>query len=262
MGSATQTGKESSMNGDYFFHPSWPVLYRDNHLLVLYKPAGLLVQADETAEISLLELGKAWLKQVYQKPGRVFLGMVHRLDRPVAGVILFCRTSKAAARLSEQFRAGLTEKYYMAVVEGEIKKKADRLVHYIERRENRSSVIVPEEKTGSREARLSYTVLDAAKGRSLVRVVLETGRHHQIRVQFSHIGHPVVGDLRYGAPAPLPEKQIALFAKELIVNHPVLGEKIRFESPIPCGWPWPSQAGELCLPWDWRELEKAVSSEQ
>ncbi len=245
---------------DYFFHPSWPVLYRDNHLLVLYKPAGLLVQADETEEISLLELGKAWLKKIYQKPGRVFLGMVHRLDRPVAGVVLFCRTSKAAARLSEQFRTGVPEKYYLAMLEGEMGRKADRLVNYIERRENRSSVVVPDKQPGSREAKLSYTVLQTEKGRSLVRIKLETGRHHQIRVQFAHIGHPVVGDLRYGAAAPLPEKQIALFAKELAVNHPVLGERMRFESPLPCGWPWRHSTDESCIPWDWRELEGAVGA--
>ena len=138
------------MNGDFFFHPSWPVFYRDNHLLVLYKPAGLLVQADETREVSLLDLGKLWLKQVYEKPGRVFLAMVHRLDRPVAGVVLFCRTSKSAARISEQFRMGTAEKYYLAVLEGELKKKSGRLVHFIERRENLSSRVVSGKIPGAR----------------------------------------------------------------------------------------------------------------
>lgn len=241
------------MNGDYFFHESWPIFYRDNHLLVLYKPAGLLAQADETEEISLLELGKLWLKNIYNKPGRVFLGLVHRLDRPVAGVMLFCRTSKAAARISEQFRAGEAEKYYLAVLEGKLKEKSGSLVNLIERSENRSSRVVLEKAPGAREARLSFTVLDCAQGRTLVRIKLETGRRHQIRVQFAHIGHPVAGDLRYGAPAPLPQKQIALFAKELIVSHPVRGERLRFESPLPRGWPWQDQTGGI--PWDWRELE-------
>ncbi len=243
---------------DYFFHPSWPIFHRDNHLLVLYKPAGLLVQADETEEISLLELGKLWIKDVYKKPGRVFLGMVHRLDRPVAGVVLFCRTSKAAARISEQFRTGTAEKYYLAVLEGELKEKSGSLVHFIERREKRSTQVVPERTTGAREARLAFSVLDSAKGRTLVRIKLETGRRHQIRVQFAHLGHPVAGDLRYGAPSPLPQKQIALFAKELIVDHPVRGEKMKFESPLPCGWPWPIFEDKTCLPWDWRDLEKSV----
>ncbi|MDA8307603.1 MAG: RNA pseudouridine synthase [Deltaproteobacteria bacterium] len=250
------------MNGDYFFHPSWPIFYHDNHLLVLYKPAGLLAQADATEETSLLELGKLWLKNLYNKPGRVFLGLVHRLDRPVAGVMLFCRTSKAAARISEQFRAGKAEKYYLAVLEGELKKKYGSLVNLIDRGENRSSHVVPEKTPGAREARLSFTVLDCAKGRTLVRIKLETGRRHQIRVQFAHIGHPLAGDLRYGAPAPLPQKQIALFAKELIVNHPVRGERLRFESPLPAGWPWQAQGDETGgLPWDWRELEGQLGIE-
>ena len=245
------------INSDYFFHPSWPVFYRDNHLLVLYKPAGLLVQADQTEEVSLLELGKSWLKEVYGKPGRVFLGMVHRLDRPVAGVVLFCRTSKAAARLSEQFRTGAVEKYYLAVLEGELKKKSGRLVHFLERKENRSSIVVPEKTAGSQEARLSFTVLERQAGRTLVRIKLETGRRHQIRVQFAHIGHPIAGDLRYGAPCPLPQKQVALFAKELTITHPVRGEQIRFEAPLPRGWPWQSAVPEEpSLPWDWREFEK------
>ncbi|MDR3566588.1 MAG: RluA family pseudouridine synthase [Syntrophobacteraceae bacterium] len=244
------------MNGDYFFDKSWPVFYRDNHLLVLYKPAGLLAQSDETAEPSLLDLGKLWVKNVYNKPGRVFLGLVHRLDRPVAGVMLFCRTSKAASRISEQFRAGKAEKYYFAVLEGELKEKSGSLVNYLERGERRSSQVVLEKTPSAREARLSFAVLDCKGGRTLVRVKLETGRKHQIRVQFAHIGHPVAGDLRYGAPAALAQKQIALFAKELLVDHPVGGERLRFESPLPSGWPWQGREEETsALPWDWRELE-------
>lgn len=244
------------MNGDYFFHPSWPVFYRDNHLLVLYKPAGLLVQADETEEVSLLDLGKRWVKEMHQKPGRVFLGLVHRLDRPVAGVVLFCRTSKAAGRMSAQFRASGAEKYYLAVLEGKLREKSGRLVHHIERRDKRSSVVVPENARGGREARLSFEALETGGNRTLARIRLETGRHHQIRVQFAHIGHPVVGDLRYGAAAPLPQKQIALFAQKLVVSHPVSGERLSFESALPRGWPWREEGEEKerRLPWDWREL--------
>lgn len=247
------------MNGDYFFHPSWPVYYRDNHLLVLYKPAGLPVQADATEDVSLLELGKSWVKEVYKKPGRVFLGMVHRLDRPVAGVVLFCRTSKAAARMSEQFRTGAAEKFYHAVLHGEMKLEPGRLVHFLQRRENRSSIVVPKGTPGSREAVLSFEVLDTNRNLTLVKIKLETGRHHQIRVQFAHIGHPVLGDLRYGAPAPLPQKQVALFARELVVTHPVRGEKLRFESPLPCGWPWsvPGDA-QTRPPWNWSELRDVI----
>jgi len=247
------------MNGDFFYHPSWPIFYRDNHLLVLYKPAGLLVQADDTEDVSLLELGKSWVKEIYEKPGKVFLGMVHRLDRPVAGVVLFCRTSKAAARMSEQFRTGATEKYYVAVLRGEMKMKSGRLIDFLERRENRSSVVVPKGAPRSREARLSFDVLSVERGLSLVKVKLETGRHHQIRVQFAHIGHPILGDLRYGAPEPLPQKQIALFAKELVITHPVRGERLRFESPLPCNWPWPAAGTEdNCPPWNWQDLREII----
>jgi len=227
--------------------------------LVLYKPAGLLTQADETREPSLLDLGKAWVKEIYGKPGSVYLGMVHRLDRPVAGIVLFCRTSKAAARMSDQIRTEAVEKYYLAVLEGELKENSGRLLNFLERRDKRSSIVVPERTPGSQEARLYFNVLEKLEGRTLVRVKLETGRHHQIRVQFAHMGHPVVGDLRYGAPAPLPQKQIALFAKELVIMHPVRGEKMSFSSPIPRSWPWPTDDPiEQSLPWNWHELEKAL----
>lgn len=247
------------MNDLYFYHPSWPVLHEDNHLLALYKPAGLLVQGDDTGELSLLDLGKAWLKDRYAKPGRVFLGMVHRLDRPVAGVVLFCRTSKAAARLSEQFRSGTTRKTYLAVVEGIPKQESGRLVQQMERREGRSSRIVPEKTDQSREARLSYRVLDVSGPRSLIEVQLETGRRHQIRLQLAHMGNPILGDLRYGASAPLPQKQVALLARELVVEHPTRKEKLSFRSPLPRSWPW--QGAEIspnAPPWNWTELSPFI----
>jgi 23S rRNA pseudouridine1911/1915/1917 synthase len=242
-------------NEKYFFHASWPVLYEDNHLLVLYKPAGLLVQGDQTGDVSLLDLGKAWLKKHYDKPGKVFLALVHRLDRPVAGAVLFCRTSKAAGRLSEQFRSGQVQKYYLAVVQGRLKDGSGRLIHHIERRDDRSSRVVPNPVRSSQEARLSYRVLDTHGSRSLVEVLLETGRHHQIRVQFGYIGHPLLGDLRYGASAPLPQKQIALLARKLVIRHPTLHSEMVFQSPLPLGWPFRSKADELPhVPWDWSDL--------
>jgi 23S rRNA pseudouridine1911/1915/1917 synthase len=247
------------MNDKYFYHPSWPVFHEDNHLLVLYKPAGLLVQADQTEDVSLLELGKAWLKEKWSRPGRVFLGMVHRLDRPVAGVILFCRTSKAAARLSDQFRTGRVRKRYLAVVEGRMKEESGRLIDHIERREGVSSRIVPPNTQGGREARLSFVLLDTMESKSLVEVQLETGRRHQIRLQLAHIGHPVLGDLRYGASGPLPEKQIALFANELAVDHPTRRERLVFRSPLPQGWPWPSDHPDpLSPPWNWAKLRPLI----
>lgn len=243
------------MDENCFYHPSWPVIYRDNHLLALYKPAGLLVQGDETGEASLLDLGKAWLKHQYHKPGRVFLGMVHRLDRPVAGVVLFCRTSKAAARISEQFRTGNVRKRYLTVVEGALKEASGRLIHQMERREDRSSRIVAAKTPESREARLSYRVLDTFRSRSLVEVILETGRRHQIRLQMAHIGNPVLGDIRYGASAPLPRQQIALLARELTVRHPIHKSELSLLSPLPHGWPWPSAIiPPDAPPWNWSDF--------
>lgn len=239
----------------YFFTPRWPVLYLDNHLLALYKPAGLLVQGDQTRDVSLLDLGKLWLKERYQKPGRVFLGMVHRLDRPVAGVVLFCRTSKAASRLSEQFRSGRVIKKYLAVVEGELENEAGELNNYVER-DDRNSKIVPQAGERTQTAKLSYRLLDTVASRSLVEIHLHTGRRHQIRLQLSHIGHPVLGDMRYGASAKLPLRQIALYARELKVIHPTRGEQIAFVSPLPRGWPWSSpEAHGPVPPWNWDDLQ-------
>ena len=242
-----------------FFIDKWPVFYEDNHLLALFKPAGLLVQADETKDPSLLELAKIWLKNRYNKPGRVYLGLVHRLDRPVAGVMVFARTSKAAGRLSEQFRTGTTGKKYVAVVEGVVKQPSGHLVHSLERIDGRSSRIMDEATLKSREARLSYRVIDTGQSRSLVEIDLETGRHHQIRAQFAHIGHPVLGDLRYGASRPLPEKQIALCATELSVLHPTLNDTRTFTTPYPDGWPWPNLGNaQDAPPWNWSTISFSI----
>ncbi len=242
-----------------FYTPSWPVFHIDNHLLVLYKPAGLLVQGDQSGEVSLLELAKAWLKERYQKPGRVFLALVQRLDRPVAGVMLFCRTSKAAARLSEQLRSRKVQKSYLAVVEGVPQQSTARLVNHLERRE-RLSRVVPNPTPSSREARLSYRVLDAHRSRSLLRIQLETGRRHQIRLQLAHLGHPVVGDVRYGASSPLPARQIALLARELTFRHPTRGETLSFQSPLPCDWPWPHDESATEAPlWNFTSFRQVTA---
>jgi len=221
-----------------FFHDRWPVFYSDNHLLAVYKPAGLLVQGDETGDVCLLDLAKQWVKQRYQKPGNVFLGLVHRLDRPVAGVMLFARTSKAGARLSEQFRTGSVRKVYLAVVEGKKPPPAARLIHHIER-QGRQSRLVHRPTPKSREARLSYRLLDSAGGRSLLEIELETGRKHQIRLQMAANGCPIVGDGRYGAAGVLNARQIALFARQLTIVHPILHDALTWCAPLPAGWPWP-----------------------
>ncbi|MCU0573950.1 MAG: RNA pseudouridine synthase [Syntrophobacteraceae bacterium] len=238
-----------------FLLDDWPVLHLDNHLLALYKPAGLLVQGDETGDPCLLELARDWLKARYAKPGRVFLGMVHRLDRPVAGVLLFARTSKAAARLSDQFRMGVAEKRYLAIVEGRMLDDEGRLAHRLERGDNRSTRVLEGSRAEGQEARLSYRVLDRTESQSLVEISLETGRRHQIRVQLAHVGHPIVGDLRYGAAAPLPSAQIALLARKLTILHPTLKTTLSFQSPLPTGWPWPrSETGPASPPWNWRDI--------
>ena len=241
-----------------FFISRWPVLYEDNHLLALYKPAGLLVQGDSTGDPTLLDLGRCWLKIRYNKPGKVFLGMVHRLDRPVAGMVVFCRTSKAAGRISAQFRDGSPAKQYTAVVEGVVPDDEGHLVNHIFRRGPTSHIIdVPTPK--SREARLAFRVIDRTDSRTLVKIDLETGRHHQIRAQFAHLGFPVVGDLRYGAPAPLPGRQIGLLARRLTVTHPTLGHALTFTSPFPWGWPWPgADVNSDSPPWNWSEIQETV----
>jgi 23S rRNA pseudouridine1911/1915/1917 synthase len=174
-------------------------------------------------------------------------------------VLLLCRTSKAARRVSEQFRLGKVKKYYLAVLEGRLNSESGRLVHQIERYEDRSSRIVDHPTTLSQEARLTYELLDTRGTRSLVQVSLETGRRHQIRLQMAHMGHPVLGDLRYGASAPLPQKQIALFARQLVVAHPVRKDEIHLQSPLPREWPWPALEMTPQAPlWNWSELRRSI----
>jgi 23S rRNA pseudouridine1911/1915/1917 synthase len=230
----------------------WPVLYEDNHLLALYKPAGLLVQGDATGSDCLLELGKAYLKTKYQKPGRVFLGLVHRLDRPVAGVVILARTSKAAARLSEQFRNGTLEKRYLAVVQGHPAKESDRWVDHLLREERSMRVLaLPQE--GTQEARLRYRVVASDAEHSLVNILLETGRRHQIRVQFAHRGHAILGDRRYGSPTGFPHGQIALLARAIRFRHPVQADWLLVEAPLPRGWPGPGTITDASSPpWNWQ----------
>lgn len=209
------------------------VLYLDNHLLVVRKPAGVLAQADQTGDISLLEQGKAFLKAQFNKPGEVFLGLVHRLDRPASGVVVFARTSKAASRLSAQFRTRQIEKKYWALVEGQTPERG-HLVHHLARRQSRSRVVAPPD---GQRAELSYVRRKYADGASWVEIDLETGRHHQIRVQFSQIGHPLLGDFKYGAQKPFPNRALALHARALTVMHPTTQEHMTFIAEPEPFWP-------------------------
>jgi 23S rRNA pseudouridine1911/1915/1917 synthase len=214
------------------------VLYEDNHLLAVFKPAGLLVQGDSTGDLTLFEMAREYITTKYNKPGRVYIGLIHRLDRPVAGVVLFARTSKAASRLCDQIRQRMIKKEYWAVVHGRLLPSAGEISGYIIRHGRKSFLSSPD-RTGAQIARLSYRTLECLSDYSLLEIKLETGRHHQIRVQMAGIGHPVLGDRKYGSACSLPEKSIALLAKRLAVIHPTKTEEILIESPIPDTWPWP-----------------------
>jgi len=240
-----------------FVHERWPIFHEDNHLLVVYKPAGLLSQGDASGADNLLDLCKAWLKTRHHKPGRVFLGLVQRLDRPVAGVMVFARTSKAAARLSAQVRARRVRKRYLAVVEGRLPAGEGRLCDLLERGEHAGRVVAVAGPL-TREARLTYRVQALSDGRSLVAVELETGRKHQIRIQLAHAGCPIVGDVRYGASAPLPGGPIALLARAIEFEHPTRPERLAFASPLPLGWPWPGAEAEGAPPWSYQEFETGI----
>ncbi len=208
------------------------IFYLDNHLLVVRKPAGLLIQGDHTADENLLDMGKAYLKVAFGKPGNVFLGLVHRLDRPVSGVVVFARTSVAARRLSDQFRRRTVEKHYIALVEGKVV-KTGRLVHHIARRQTKSRIV----SHAGQRAELSFERLAYRHGISCIRVNLATGRHHQIRVQFAHIGHPIVGDFKYGSRKPFPNRAIGLHAQAIRVTHPTKKTRMTFEAEPESFWP-------------------------
>lgn len=205
------------------------VLYEDNHVIAVVKPAGMLVQGDYTGNRTLLDHVKKYLKDKYKKPGDVFLGLVHRLDRPVGGVIVFARTSKAAKRLQTQFENHSTEKIYLAWIEG-IAEQKGCLCHKIMRNEKRA--IISEE---GKEARLSYRRLKILENRSFMEILLETGRHHQIRLQFTTIGHPVVGDSYYNSHQRWLNGAIALWSFQLKINHPVTGTRLIFTA-LPDAW--------------------------
>jgi len=219
------------------------VLFEDNHLLVVDKPAGLLVQGDRSGETSLVDAARAYLKRKYDKPGNVFVGLVHRLDRNVSGVVVLARTSKAAGRLSARFRDGDVVKIYLAVVAGRPAPARDELVAWLAAGGDRRGVTRAEDRPfpGARESRLRYHVRESAGAWSLVEVRPVTGRRHQIRAQFALAGHPLAGDVKYGSVERLSGHRIALHAYKLEVAHPVGGRPMVFEAPVPGDWPWPPE---------------------
>lgn len=222
------------------------VLYEDNHLLAVVKPAGILTQGDETGDTSLLELCREYVRVKYAKPGEVFLGLVHRLDRPVSGVLCFARTSKAAARLSEQFRERNLEKTYHAVIEGRMPENAGLLEHWLGNSAGRrlKTSASNEPGPGRKLGRLEYRVLESSARRQLLEIRLLTGYKHQIRAQLSKSGCPIVGDYKYDnrkKPATCQQlmegRAIALHAARLRILHPTQKEPLEFSAALPAYWP-------------------------
>jgi 23S rRNA pseudouridine1911/1915/1917 synthase len=212
------------------------VLFEDNHLLAVAKPAGLPTMGTGPERSSLIVWAKEYLKQKYRKPGNVYLGVVSRVDALVTGVVIFARTSKAAARLTEQFRTGAVRKTYWAFVEGTPEPLADECCDWLwkDERQQRMQVVRPDQ-PGAQEARLSYRTLEQRPRATLLEVQLETGRKHQIRVQLAHRGHPIVGDRKYGATQSFPGG-IGLHARELELCHPVRKTPLRLIAPLPAAW--------------------------
>jgi 23S rRNA pseudouridine1911/1915/1917 synthase len=216
-----------------------PVLYEDNHILVVVKPVNVPSQADQSGDPDLLTILKADLKTRYQKPGNVYLGLVHRLDRPVGGVMVFAKTSKAASRLSEQIRTREFHKTYLAVIHGSPEVSIGQLRHYLLKNQTSNTVqAFSQPRPESKEALLDFEVIERHDNLSLVRVLLNTGRSHQIRVQFAAISHPLYGDQKYGADLNKHGQQIALWSTELHFKHPTRDEAMQFQSAPPPVTPW------------------------
>lgn len=212
------------------------IVYEDNHLLVVVKPYDVPVQADESGDADMLTMLKQYLVETYNKPGDAYLGLVHRLDRPTGGVMVFAKTSKAAARLCQQIRDGEVEKRYLAVVEGAPRYKADKLTCYLKKFPDTNTVkVVPALSEGAKYAELDYKVLCQKGDYSLLMVNLVTGRGHQIRVQLSNMGNPIVGDKKYGSKT---NSHLSLWATELRFAHPVSGKEMTFRVYPPEVAPW------------------------
>lgn len=215
------------------------VVYEDNHIIVVNKTASEIVQADKTGDTPLSETVKQYLKEKYQKPGNVFLGVTHRLDRPVSGLVIFAKTSKALTRLNEMFRAGEVKKTYWAVVKNAPKESEGELVHFLVRNEKQNkSYAYDKEVSNSKKAVLDYRLIGRSDNYYLLEVDLKTGRHHQIRCQLAKMGCPIKGDLKYGSPRSNPDGSICLHARRVRFVHPVSKELIELKAPLPEGNLW------------------------
>lgn len=210
------------------------IIYEDNHIIIVNKAPGEIVQGDKTGDKPLVETLKLWLKEKYNKPGNVFCGVVHRLDRPVGGLVVFAKTSKALTRLNEMFRNGEIEKTYWALSRNKPKQSEGRLVHFITTtKHNNKSYASQTERDNSKRAILTYRLLGSSEHYNLIEVKLETGRKHQIRVQLSAIGCPIKGDLKYGDKRSNPDGSISLMARRIRFVHPVSKQEIDVTAPLP-----------------------------
>lgn len=217
------------------------VLYEDNHIIIINKAAGEIVQGDKTGDESLCEKMKMFLKEKYAKPGNVFVGLPHRLDRPVSGIVVFAKTSKALERLNTMFRDGAVKKIYWAITKGVPVPEEGEISSWILRNEKMNkSFSYPKEVKGSKHALLCYSHIASSQNYSLIEVELKTGRHHQIRCQLASIGCPIKGDLKYGAKRSNPDGSISLHARSIEFIHPVSKEHIKITAPLPNDNLWKS----------------------
>lgn len=220
-------------------NPPFTVLFEDNHLLVVNKSSGILVQGDSTGDTPLVDLCKQYVKEKYQKPGEVFLGVVHRLDRPVSGVVVLARTSKALERMNELFREKETSKTYLAIVRKKPSQPEGVLIHWLEKDEKKNKTkVFKKETSGALRSELSYKLLGTAREHWLLQVNPVTGRSHQIRVQLASMGCVIKGDLKYGDDEPNEDGSICLHARRLTFIHPVKKEEVTFEAPLPNSGMW------------------------
>ena len=217
------------------------VVYEDNHIIIVNKQSGEIVQGDKTGDRPLSDIVKDYIKDKYAKPGAVFLGVVHRLDRPVSGLVVFARTSKALSRLNKMFAEGEVHKTYWAIVKNTPKEPEGTLTHWLVRNEKQNkSYAYTSEKPNSKKAILKYRLIGKSDNYSLLEVQLMTGRHHQIRCQLAAMGCPIKGDLKYGAPRSNPDGSISLMARRVEFIHPVSKEPIVAEAPLPDDTLWQS----------------------
>lgn len=215
------------------------VVYEDNHIIVVNKTSSEIIQGDKTGDTPLSEMVKQYLKEKYHKPGNVFIGVTHRLDRPVSGLVVFAKTSKALPRLNEMFRNGEVKKTYWAIVKECPKETEGELVHYLVRNEKQNkSYAYDKEVKNSKKAVLHYKLIGHSQNYYLLEVDLKTGRHHQIRCQLAKMGCPIKGDLKYGSPRSNPDGSICLHARTVQFVHPVSKEEIRLTAPVPEGNLW------------------------